>query len=57
MLGILYLQKGKYFPDVIFSLLKIHTQHSKKPSPNGEGFLCFFRLYAAAAENHFLFGL
>ncbi len=24
---------------MIFSLLKIHTQHSKKPSPNGGGFL------------------
>ncbi len=29
MLGILYLQKGKYFPDVIFSLLKIHTTQQK----------------------------
>ena len=28
-------------PDVIFSLLKIHTQHSKKPSPLPAGAFCF----------------
>ena len=28
-------------PDVIFSLLKIHTQHSKKPSPIPAGAFCF----------------
>ena len=27
---------------MIFSLLKIHTQHSKKPSPKGGGFLFAF---------------
>ena len=38
-------------PDVIFSLLKIHTQHSKKPSPLPAGAFCFlFSLFRTSAK-------
>lgn len=30
-------------PDVIFSLLKIHTTHSQKPPSKDGGFWCFAR--------------
>ena len=37
-------------PDVIFSLLKIHTQHSKKPSPLPAGASCFLFLFFAQVQ-------
>ena len=35
---------------MIFSLLKIHTQHSKKPSPPGGGLLFPFSLFRTSAK-------
>ena len=37
-------------PDVIFSLLKIHTQHSKKPSPLPAGAFCFLFFFFAQVQ-------